>query len=265
MPNEVIIPELNQAQELDDSMSLPVDDGIETYRVTAEQLKEYIEEKAKTFDGATEETGGEKGMVPAPQAGDENKFLRGDGEWASLGDLNPFPVGSQYTQYPDPNANSNDLSVCLPLSKSPAALFGGTWELLHTENTKENGALFFRTEGGLSHEISGRAGGLQDAATALPNASFTTNSTGAHRHQNFLSQIKTNATNDPLTSGSSPVQGRDVGGQNSYRMQRLTANNTANPTVGRTSSTGAHTHTIGGGDPEGRVKNRIFRVWERVV
>jgi hypothetical protein len=31
--------------------------------------------------GATADKAGTAGYVPAPQAGDENKFLRGDGKW----------------------------------------------------------------------------------------------------------------------------------------------------------------------------------------
>ena len=34
--------------------------------------------------GATATTAGQAGYVPAPQAGDENKFLRGDGTWAEV-------------------------------------------------------------------------------------------------------------------------------------------------------------------------------------
>lgn len=34
------------------------------------------------FTGATSNTGGLSGLVPAPQAGDESKFLRGDGTWS---------------------------------------------------------------------------------------------------------------------------------------------------------------------------------------
>lgn len=36
------------------------------------------------FTGATSVTGGLSGFVPAPQAGDESKFLRGDGSWATV-------------------------------------------------------------------------------------------------------------------------------------------------------------------------------------
>ena len=34
--------------------------------------------------GATATTAGEAGYVPAPQAGDEKKFLRGDGKWVEV-------------------------------------------------------------------------------------------------------------------------------------------------------------------------------------
>lgn len=36
------------------------------------------------FTGATSITGGASGLVPAPQAGDNDKFLRGDGQWVTL-------------------------------------------------------------------------------------------------------------------------------------------------------------------------------------
>jgi hypothetical protein len=54
--------------------------------VTKDQLSDCLDRIAeyfdKDFDGATSSTAGEKGMVPAPAAGDNGKFLRGDGTWA---------------------------------------------------------------------------------------------------------------------------------------------------------------------------------------
>ena len=35
----------------------------------------------KDFTGAGISTAGTSGLVPAPSAGDEGKFLRGDGQW----------------------------------------------------------------------------------------------------------------------------------------------------------------------------------------
>lgn len=38
----------------------------------------------EVMSGATAEAAGKAGLVPAPQAGDQNKFLRGDGVWAEV-------------------------------------------------------------------------------------------------------------------------------------------------------------------------------------
>ena len=39
---------------------------------------------AEVMTGATDEAAGKAGLVPAPQIGDQNKFLRGDGNWAEV-------------------------------------------------------------------------------------------------------------------------------------------------------------------------------------
>lgn len=38
---------------------------------------------ADVFTGATSSTDGADGLVPGPKAGDEKKFLQGDGTWAT--------------------------------------------------------------------------------------------------------------------------------------------------------------------------------------
>lgn len=43
---------------------------------------------AEVMSGATAEAAGKAGLVPAPQAGDQNKFLRGDGSWAEVPTIN---------------------------------------------------------------------------------------------------------------------------------------------------------------------------------
>lgn len=45
-------------------------------------LPEAVE--VSEMSGATAETAGSAGLVPAPEAGDQNKFLRGDGTWANV-------------------------------------------------------------------------------------------------------------------------------------------------------------------------------------
>ena len=69
---------------------------------------------------ATASAAGKAGLVPAPAAGAQGKFLRGDGTWQAIASsgLSAYPVGSIYQ-----STNST----------SPAALFGGTWEQIASE------------------------------------------------------------------------------------------------------------------------------------
>ena len=39
---------------------------------------------SSVMKGASADTAGSAGLVPAPQAGDQNKFLRGDGKWVEV-------------------------------------------------------------------------------------------------------------------------------------------------------------------------------------
>lgn len=47
-----------------------------------DRIADYFLQMNEDFDGATASIAGQKGMVPAPAAGDETKFLRGNGTWA---------------------------------------------------------------------------------------------------------------------------------------------------------------------------------------
>lgn len=69
---------------------------------------------------ATDYADGEAGLVPAPPAGAQGKFLRGDGTWQTIASsgLSAYPVGSIYQ-----STNST----------SPAALFGGSWSKVSSE------------------------------------------------------------------------------------------------------------------------------------
>lgn len=64
---------------------MAIDDNT-SYELTGAQVKDLANKiKAKAADnifvGATSSAPGSKGLVPAPQAGDDNKFLKGDGTW----------------------------------------------------------------------------------------------------------------------------------------------------------------------------------------
>lgn len=67
---------------------MAVDDNT-SYELTGAQVKDLaakIKSKAadNTFTGATSAVAGVKGIVPEPQAGDNTKYLKGDGTWATI-------------------------------------------------------------------------------------------------------------------------------------------------------------------------------------
>lgn len=47
-------------------------------------LADIIDDAIGVMQGATEESDGISGLVPVPRAGDQQKFLRGDGNWVAL-------------------------------------------------------------------------------------------------------------------------------------------------------------------------------------
>ena len=67
---------------------MAIDDNT-SYELTGAQVKDLaakIKSKAtdSTFTGATSAVAGVKGIVPEPQAGDNTKYLKGDGTWATI-------------------------------------------------------------------------------------------------------------------------------------------------------------------------------------
>jgi hypothetical protein len=68
---------------------MAIDDNT-SYELTVAQVKDLANKiKAKAADnifvGATSVAPGSKGLVPQPQAGDDTKFLSGDGTWKTAG------------------------------------------------------------------------------------------------------------------------------------------------------------------------------------
>ena len=72
---------------------MAIDDNT-SYELTGAQVKDLANKiKAKAADnifvGATSAAPGSKGLVPAPQGGDDTKFLSGDGTWKSVSGSTP--------------------------------------------------------------------------------------------------------------------------------------------------------------------------------
>ena len=88
---------------------MAIDDNT-SYELTGAQVKDLankIKGKAadNTFVGSTSAAPGSKGLVPEPQAGDNTKFLSGDGTWKDV------PAGPSYTAGNGINIANNTISA----------------------------------------------------------------------------------------------------------------------------------------------------------
>ena len=77
---------------------MAIDDNT-SYELTGAQVKDLANKiKAKAADnifvGATSALPGSKGLVPAPQAGDDTKFLSGDGTWKTVSSGSSYTAGN---------------------------------------------------------------------------------------------------------------------------------------------------------------------------
>lgn len=112
---------------------------------------------------ATASAAGKEGLVPAPAAGAQGKFLRGDGTWQAIATsgLSAYPVGSIY-QSTDPT--------------SPAALFGGTWEQIASERVlmgaSSSHAAGSTVEAGLPNITGTANGGVLSMVTPSSDGAF---------------------------------------------------------------------------------------------
>ena len=73
------------------------------------EIKDWVDDEISTsktdFQGATSQAAGAAGQVPAPSAGDNEKFLRGDGTWASTNSDVTGVKGDSESSYRTGNVN----------------------------------------------------------------------------------------------------------------------------------------------------------------
>lgn len=72
------------------------------------------------FVGATSSTNGSEGLVPAPAAGDQDKFLKGDGTWGNAsggGGIGASVIGSYNPSYV--NITDSNNNILIPFSTDP--------------------------------------------------------------------------------------------------------------------------------------------------
>ena len=70
--------------DLEDKPHIPDDPVQSDWNQSATNELDYIKNKPGTFGPASAQQAGTDGFVPAPQAGDQDKYLKGDGSWATI-------------------------------------------------------------------------------------------------------------------------------------------------------------------------------------
>lgn len=73
--------------------------GLSAFQTLSANLMDAKISAMETFTGATSSSDGESGLVPAPEQGDQEKFLRGDGEWAAVSGAVTGVKGSSEQSY----------------------------------------------------------------------------------------------------------------------------------------------------------------------
>ena len=119
----------------------------------------------KNMGGAGAAANGSAGLVPAPLAGQQGYFLRGDGTWQTVSNISAQavfdavrPVGSTYVQYPqqdDPNALFNKNGV------------SSTWAVINYDGA------FFRAQGTGAAPFIDKNGILTPQEESVPNITGT--------------------------------------------------------------------------------------------
>ena len=144
--------------------------------------------------GATSSAAGMAGRVPAPAAGQQSKFLRGDGTWQtptdkklSIASQEEAEAGKDNTKAMTPLRTKqaiNALSVVMPVGaiyiqfagqSAPADIFGGTWSNISSSFAGR----FFRAEGGAAASFGSSQNG------GMPNITGSVNLYGVQAFRNI--------------------------------------------------------------------------------
>ena len=120
------------------------------------------------FTGATSSTAGANGLVPAPAAGDELKFLSGGANWLSLGEYNGSTSAKSVINIKNGNTTSTSIPVYMAATTAGSTSTPSSWST-GSDETSFPEVLFYRGLGiNFSRIINGQRNGLR---IAVNNAS----------------------------------------------------------------------------------------------
>lgn len=211
----------------------------------------------KDFTGATLSKMGTRGMVPAPAAGDEGKFLCADGTFkvAKMTTLELvnilYPVGiiAEFTNDTDPN----DIWP------------GTTWSKMDAGRVLVAAGTYTESGQTYTYNLGDKGGEAKHQITIeeLTNHMHAMSGAGDHRH--FIANTDNNNTTGGLNGGTHLIYKYTY---NSYENFELMGSN-LDSNIGLTSQNGNHTHSIsatGGNQPhENRQPYQVVARWKRTA
>ena len=102
-----------------------------------------------TFEGATASADGKQGLVPAPEAGDQDKVLKGDGTW----DTAPTAVEASRLRHSSPDSSTIFCysSGQLPIGSSSGNVFKGSSSNPSLISAPASGTVFSSTAGNVQN------------------------------------------------------------------------------------------------------------------
>jgi microcystin-dependent protein len=236
------ITQLQLRDEVSDTLNIPSDDGVQSYRVTAEQIKSYIlanENVIRDMIVSSERI--PRGLV-SPFAGTTapSGWLFCDGSAVSRSTYNALfvAIGTAH--------GSGDGSTTFNLPDYRGRFLRGVDGGVARDPDRTT-----RTAMNSGGATGDAVGSVQGQATKTPNSAFSTSNPGNHRHFVGASDDTTNSS--PLIGASNQMArtGESTGSNARYRL----IGTSTESNVGRASLAGSHTHTISGGDAETRPIN----------
>ena len=117
--------------DLEDKPHIPDDPVQSDWNQSATNELDYIKNKPGTFGPASAQQAGTDGFVPAPQAGDQDKYLKGDGTWATI----TIPVVADMTGATEQSNGAHGL-VPQPLIADREKFLKGDGTWTNVDNTR---------------------------------------------------------------------------------------------------------------------------------
>ena len=147
---------------------------------------------ATDMTGATASTAGTHGLVPAPAAGDDTKFLRGDGTWASV----VIP--------PQSHVGMIIHSTTLDTEAKVIAQYGGTTWIQHS------GYMLMGATSGVTANDAAKTGGSDTHSHALNNGFAEAIATGGYFYEKYT-QVSGRKYTIKFPVGTQEISGDSAG------------------------------------------------------